>query len=156
VSEKLKLPNASLFYNGKVPEPLTQEEREWLVKQLNRYPNRVNEARTCAIGALTNMAVTEFCRLMHEAKDPLPVSGEKLNICERLRESAKAYRCMLHDGHADDCDTSAALIERLTEALDGLLACCGRRRPDGHYEFSLVPNRDVEAAKDALQAVKEA
>jgi hypothetical protein len=58
------LPAKALFSNGKVPGPLTEEERQWLVKQLAAYPKRVNEARTCCIGPLTDMATTEFCRLM--------------------------------------------------------------------------------------------
>ena len=61
-----KLPAPSIFMNGRIPGPLTPEEREWLVDQLNQYPRRVNEARTCAIGALTDMAITEFCRMMSE------------------------------------------------------------------------------------------
>jgi hypothetical protein len=59
-----RLPSAALFYRGTVPEPLNEEVRQWLVEQLHRYPERVNEARTCSIGALTEMATTEFCRLM--------------------------------------------------------------------------------------------
>ena len=58
------LPAKAIFMDGKVPGPLTGEERRWLVKQLAAYPKRVNEARTCCIGALTDMAATEFCRLM--------------------------------------------------------------------------------------------
>lgn len=60
------LPSKDLFPDGRVPEPLTAEEREWLVEQLHHWPRRVNEARTCCIGALTNMATAEFCRLMAE------------------------------------------------------------------------------------------
>jgi hypothetical protein len=58
------LPAKAIFMDGKVPGPLTEEERRWLVKQLAAYPKRVNEARTCCIGALKDMATTEFCRLM--------------------------------------------------------------------------------------------
>lgn len=61
-----KLPSKELFCHGTIPEPLTAEERQWLVDQLHAYPKRVDEARTCAIGALTEMATTEFCRLMAE------------------------------------------------------------------------------------------
>lgn len=64
--DTLKLPAPALFMDGKVPEPLSEELRDWLVEQLHQYPNRVDERFTCAIGALTDMAMTEFSRLMHE------------------------------------------------------------------------------------------
>lgn len=64
-----KLPDPAIFYHGVIPEPLTEELREWLVDQLHNYSKgRVHPARTMAIGALTDMAVTEFCRLMAERK----------------------------------------------------------------------------------------
>lgn len=66
VQEPIKLPSEAIFMRGQAPGPLSQEEREWLVEQLHQYPVRVNESRTCAIGALTDMATTEFCRLMAE------------------------------------------------------------------------------------------
>ena len=74
------LPAKALFSNGKVPGPLTEEERRWLVKQLAAYPKRVNEARTCCIGALKDMATTEFCRLMATRKqvpESFPCAGDR-------------------------------------------------------------------------------
>lgn len=65
-ADEMKLPSAGLFCSGRIPGPLSADEREWLVEQLHRWPNRVNEERTCAIGALTDIATAEFCRLMAE------------------------------------------------------------------------------------------
>lgn len=61
-----KLPAPAIFMHGRIPEALSDDTRKWLVEQLHRYPDRVDERYTCAIGALTDMATTEFCRLMHE------------------------------------------------------------------------------------------
>lgn len=87
------LPSGALFYHGKVPEPLSEEEREWLVEQLHCYPKRVNEARTCCISALTDLAVTEFCRLMAEREAQAREIAEKDAalaeaefLCARLRD----------------------------------------------------------------------
>lgn len=78
-----RLPSKALFMDGKVPEPLTDEQRQWLVEQLHAYPRRVNEARTCCIGALTDMATTEFCRLMAARPQPT-VTGDAGEIVERV------------------------------------------------------------------------
>jgi hypothetical protein len=58
-----RLPNESFFYHGNVPTALDKESREWLHSQLHHWPERINEERTCAIGALTDLAVTEYCRM---------------------------------------------------------------------------------------------
>jgi hypothetical protein len=84
----VKLPSRDLFYRPFTPEPLSEEGRQWLVEQLHAYPKRVNEDRTCAIGALTEMATTEFCRLMAERAALQATNGE----CQRLRSALEKAR----------------------------------------------------------------
>jgi hypothetical protein len=95
-------------------------------------------------------------------KDPRPVSGEKLNICERLlaMRVCEGHRLNLRV-NPDGPDAVAfigsreALIERLTEAL-------AYYANDEHYDCGDVPGHVYviddhgRFARAALQAVKEA
>jgi hypothetical protein len=82
-----RLPSKDLFYHGTIPEPLSEEGRQWLAQQLHEWPKRINEARTCAIGALTDMAVTEFCRIMFERQ----FLSDRIDVLAGLLREARQH-----------------------------------------------------------------
>src|SRR5690242_7926988 len=112
-----RLPSAALFMRGKVPEPLSEADREWLVEQLHAYPRRVKEENTCAIGALTEMATTEFCRLMaeREASTRTPEAAQV--------EGLFAEQTALVDRLCNAVDLAAEDIGH--ESIDNLLGLIG-------------------------------
>jgi hypothetical protein len=79
----------------------------------------------------------------------------------RLRkfEIGKPYECGSCQSARDMNDNllrrERDLLDEAERVVEGLLKCAGRRRPDGHYEFCLVPNRDVEAAKDLITKLRK-
>lgn len=79
----MTLPSPDLFMRGIVPEELTEPDRQWLADQLAQWPKRVDESRTCAIGALTDMATAEFCRLQ---SDPFRLALETLMDADDKRQ----------------------------------------------------------------------
>ena len=117
--EQLKLPSKALFCHGTIPEPLSTEERLWLVEQLRSYPRRVNEERTCAIGALTDMATTEFCRLMAErASPPSDTTREQLAEARKMWQLAAATLerdVLLHGLTSDEQDVLIGAVINAVE-----------------------------------------